>query len=52
MKEKESFIIRILKFLGLIIERPVTETEKREECRKAQSICNHRCDSCIWRGNT
>ena len=52
MKEKESLLIRFLKFIGLIVEKPINESEKREMCKKAQSICNHRCGSCIWGGGS
>lgn len=45
MTEKENIIIRFLKWLGLIKERPIS---KSEMCKQAQNVCNHKCDSCAW----
>lgn len=45
MSEKENIIIRILKWLGIIEEKPIS---KSEMCKQAQNVCNHNCDSCAW----
>lgn len=45
MSERESLIIRILKKLGIITTH---EVSKEYMCKKAQSMCNHECDSCAW----
>lgn len=46
MREKESFIIRLLRFFGLI---ETVEVSKKDMCESAKSICSHECDSCAWR---
>ena len=43
--KKESWIYRLLKWIGLIKEYKV---DKKEMCEKAKSICNNNCESCIW----
>lgn len=45
MNEKESWIIRLLRWLKII--KPA-EVDKNEMCKRASSICNKNCDSCIW----
>jgi hypothetical protein len=45
MVERESIIIRILKWLGVIKE---VEVSKEDMCKQAQSICNHECEHCAW----
>ena len=45
MNEKENIIIRLLKFIGLVKEIPVS---KSEMCEQAQNVCNHECNSCAW----
>lgn len=45
MTEEENIIVRFLKFIGLIEERPVS---KSKMCELAQNVCNHECNSCAW----
>lgn len=46
MNDKESILIKFLKFVGII--KPY-EISKKEMCDRAKSICNKNCDSCTWR---
>lgn len=45
MSERQNILIRILKWLGIIVEK---EVSKSDMCKQAQSICNHECDGCAW----
>ncbi len=45
MNGKESIFIKILRWLGLIEEKPIS---KSEMCKQGQDICNHNCEDCIW----
>lgn len=43
--KKESWIYKLLKWLGLI---KTYEINKKEMCENAKSICNKNCESCAW----
>lgn len=45
MSERQNILIRIFKWLGLIVERGVS---KSDMCKQAQGICNHECEDCAW----
>ena len=45
MRERENILIRILKWLGIIID---VEVSKEDMCRQAQSVCNRDCEHCAW----
>lgn len=45
MNEKETIVLKFLRFIGLIHEVPIN---KSEMCKQAQDVCNHDCDSCAW----
>jgi hypothetical protein len=47
-KEKKWIIIKILIKLRIIETR---EVSKYEMCKRAQSVCNHNCNSCAWNEN-
>ncbi len=44
---KESWIIRLLKWLGLVEEH---EVDKKEMCKRAvdSGVCPRACDRCAW----
>lgn len=42
---KDNLLIRVLKWLGIIVEK---EISKQEMCENAKSICNKRCSDCAW----
>lgn len=42
---KESWIYKLLKWIGLIKEY---EVSRKEMCEKSKSICNMNCESCVW----
>lgn len=43
--KKEGLFIRFLKWIGLIVSKPV---DKKEMCKHAMSVCDHKCSECIW----
>lgn len=45
MIDKENIIIRFLKFIGLIEEKPVS---KKEMCKLSFNICDRECELCAW----
>jgi len=49
MNEKESWIIRLLRRLRIIKS---TEIDKNKMCKRASSVCNKNCSTCIWRNDT
>ena len=48
MSEKESWIIKLLRWIGIVKS---VEVDKNEMCKRASSICNKNCNSCIWGNN-
>lgn len=45
MREKENFLIRVLKALHIIKSQQV---DKADMCKSAQDVCNHNCETCAW----
>lgn len=43
--KRELWFYKILKWFGLIKEY---EIDKRTMCDNAKSICNRRCENCVW----
>lgn len=43
--KKESWLYRLLKWLGLIKTYAVS---KKEMCESAKSVCNRNCENCAW----
>lgn len=50
MREKESWLYRLLKRIGLIKTYELTKEEKEENCRWAcaSGVCTKACDRCLW----
>lgn len=48
LKGFKRIIHKILKKLGFIKEQRITKEQAKEMCKRAQGICDHDCDSCIW----
>ena len=46
--KRENIFIRILKWLGLIEEKPIDDVTREEMCKQAQQVCHHECESCAW----
>ena len=44
----KRIVYKILKKLGFIKEQRITEEQAKEMCKRAQGICDHDCNSCIW----
>ena len=43
--KRETWFYKLLKWLGLIKEYPVS---KNIMCERAKSICNKNCETCAW----
>lgn len=43
--EKESWFYRFLRWARLINAH---EVDKKEMCESAKSVCNRKCETCIW----
>ena len=48
--KKQSWLYRLMKKLGLIKSRELTETELLEMCNRAvaSGVCPNACDRCDW----